>query len=157
MEITHTLAMMSRDDVSAVVPSDRTFISAVSLASASSSSCVSTCSFRVPFLFLGASCWRSCRRWFVLRVCSLVDLRTDLRTEGEEKKRPSMQICCLDNSFLSLSQNCIFLQRHVSLFYLKTPWACHTKHFINNQCFYNIELTQISCCETKNSKFIISK
>lgn len=76
---THT-----RDDVSAAVPSDRMLISAVSLASASSSSCVSTCSLRVPFLFLGASFWRSCSRWFVFRVCSLVDLRTDLRTEGEK-------------------------------------------------------------------------
>lgn len=55
-------------------------ISAVILASASSSSCVRGWSRWAPLLLRGAS-WRSCKRRLVLRVCSLVDCRTDFRAE----------------------------------------------------------------------------
>lgn len=53
-------------------------ISAVILASASSSSCVRGRSRWAPLRRRGASC-RSCRRRLVFLVCSLVDCRTDFR------------------------------------------------------------------------------
>ena len=67
------------------LPSDLTLTSAVILASAKSSSWVSGRSWWAPRRLLGASC-RNCSRMLVLRVCSLVDWRTDLRTVEVDEK-----------------------------------------------------------------------
>lgn len=70
-------------------PKDLMLISAVILASASSSSWVRGRSRWAPLRRRGASC-RSCRRRFVFLVCSLVDCRTDFRAK-EYKTRQELK------------------------------------------------------------------
>lgn len=98
-------------------PSDRMLISAVIFASASSSSWVRGRSRWAPRRLRGAS-WRSCKRRFVFRVCSLVDCRTDFRAIQE-----------LRNAVLKTKQknSWIKLFKHVCNF-PTILWSIHWMH-----------------------------
>lgn len=84
------------------LPKDRILISAVILASASSSSWVRGRSRWAPLRLRGAS-WRSCKRRLVFLVCSLVDCRTDFRAKErwntQLKADPSQALSSYDAIF----------------------------------------------------------